>query len=81
MKLKCLIFDAPAKSYILAIKGHTAYFGCTKCVEEGNFVNNRMMYQNLNAQLRTNESFRNKTQEEYHRIETSLKILPLDLVS
>lgn len=32
IKLNALICDAPAKSLICGIKGHTGYFICTKCI-------------------------------------------------
>jgi len=31
-KLSMLTCEIPAKSYVLAIKGHSGYFSCTKCV-------------------------------------------------
>ncbi|EFN67070.1 hypothetical protein EAG_00205, partial [Camponotus floridanus] len=30
-----IICDAPAKAFILKIKGHNGYFSCTKCITEG----------------------------------------------
>jgi len=38
-KLLMLICDTPAKSYVLAIKGHSGYFSCTKCDIEGDMAN------------------------------------------
>ncbi|KAM7313403.1 hypothetical protein ISCGN_003268 [Ixodes scapularis] len=34
IELSALICDAPAKSYVLGIKGHNGYFSCTKCQTE-----------------------------------------------
>ncbi|KAJ8948268.1 hypothetical protein NQ314_008448 [Rhamnusium bicolor] len=34
-RIKMLTCDVPAKSYMLCIKGHTAYYSCTKCKQEG----------------------------------------------
>lgn len=44
-----LICDAPAKSFVLCVKGHTRYSGCTKCIQEGEFVNSRMTFPELNT--------------------------------
>lgn len=38
--LHCLICDAPAKSFVLNVKGHNAYHNCTKCNIAGKWVSN-----------------------------------------
>ncbi|VEN55095.1 unnamed protein product [Callosobruchus maculatus] len=37
VKLRCIICDAPAKSFIMKIKGHTGYHSCTKCTQEDSY--------------------------------------------
>ncbi|KAL6417656.1 hypothetical protein ACFW04_014412 [Cataglyphis niger] len=34
-----LICDAPAKSFVLCVKGHTGFYSCTKCVIKGEYMN------------------------------------------
>ncbi|CAN7944463.1 unnamed protein product, partial [Ixodes pacificus] len=80
VKLAAVICDAPAKSYVLGIKGHSGYFSCTRCETEGKFINGRMCFPQLDAKLRTNQSFRDCAQEEHHVKGTELKELPIDLV-
>lgn len=60
LKLTKLICDAPAKSFVLCMKGHTGYSGCTKCNQEGEFVNSRMTFPELNSRLRTDNSVKGK---------------------
>lgn len=36
--LNSILSDAPAKSFITYTKGHTGYFSCSKCIQEGDFV-------------------------------------------
>lgn len=74
------ILDAPAKSFILCVKGHNAYHGCTKCTTEGVMVNNRMCFPDLNNCLRTNEGFRNGMYEDYHIGATPLLSLDIDII-
>lgn len=69
-----VICDSPAKVFILNVKQHNAYHSCNSCVEEGTFINNRMSYLGINASLRSNESFRSKTDEDYHK-----SLSPLEL--
>ncbi|CAN7949918.1 unnamed protein product, partial [Ixodes hexagonus] len=80
VELAGLVCDAPAKSYVLGIKGHNGYFSCTKCETEGEFINGRMCFPQLDAKLRTDQSFRDCAQEEHHVKGTELKKLSIDLV-
>lgn len=58
--------------------------GCMKCKTEGIYshISNTVIFPNLNAAPRTNESFRNKDDAQHHHGETPLTDLPLtvDLV-
>jgi len=64
-KIACYICDAPAKAYICCIKNHTGYYGCGKCETRGEYRSS-VIYPELNARLRTAESFRNQTQKDHH---------------
>ncbi|CAN7998523.1 unnamed protein product, partial [Ixodes pacificus] len=76
------ICDAPAKSFILCIKGHTGYYSCTKCTVRGTYINGRVCFPDLTASLRTDADFRSVSQEEHH-LHTGPSIsleLPVDIV-
>ncbi|CAH0552046.1 unnamed protein product [Brassicogethes aeneus] len=62
-----MLCDAPAKSYVLGVKGHNASVGCTKCTTEGTFIANRMTFPDLNARSRTHQDFINNVYEDYHK--------------
>lgn len=78
--INCFICDAPAKSSVLGIKLHNGYFGCTKCIQRGEFINRRMTFQDIDAPLRTDESFRSKSNKEFHNSDTIISKLPIDLI-
>jgi len=80
-KIVQVVCDAPAKSFILNVKGHNAYHGCNSCTVEGDFIRNRMAYLDLNAPLRTDDSFRGKKDEFYHKDVSPLEELPIDISS
>lgn len=44
VSIHSIICDAPAKSFITLIKGHTDYFSCSKCTIEGEFIANRICF-------------------------------------
>lgn len=77
-----ILCDAPAKAFILCVKNHNAYSSCTKCITEGTFINNRVTFPEINASLRTDEAFRNMTDENFHKGEaTALFKLNIGLIT
>lgn len=53
--------------------------GCNSCIIEGGFIQNRMAYLKLDASLRTDQSFRDTTDEFYHKDTSPLEDLPIDI--
>lgn len=80
IKVRAYICDAPAKALLSGIKGHTGYFGCSKCCQEGIFINSRMTFPELSASPRTNNSFREKHDENHHKFTSILEELDIDMV-
>ncbi|VEN37174.1 unnamed protein product [Callosobruchus maculatus] len=66
VKLRCIICDAPAKSFIMKIKGHTGYHSCTKCTQEGEYQKGRVCFPEISFTKRSDESFIAQTDEDYH---------------
>lgn len=60
--------DAPAKSFIMKVKGHSGYHSCTRCFVEGEYLNRRMCfpYQKIKPRERSHEGYTIKVQEEHH---------------
>jgi len=72
-----IICDAPAKSFLLKIKGHTGYFSCTKCTQEGEFLNGRICFpETKNNILRTDEAFIRYEYEDFHQGQSILLSIP-----
>lgn len=80
IQLNCVICDAPAKAFISNTKHHSGYFGCSKCICEGDYVEHRVVYLSTTSSLRTNQSFRNRTQPEHHHGSTVLESLDIDMI-
>lgn len=66
IKFRAFVCDAPARSFVLQIKGHTGYSGCTKCTDHGKHLVHRMTFPNLSAPLRTDESFTERQDRNHH---------------
>lgn len=79
--INAIICDAPAKAFITCVKSHTGYFGCSKCIQEGEFTDNRITFPELQSLLRTDESFRNKLHPDHHKSVSVLESLEIGMVS
>lgn len=82
IKVKGIIADAPARVFIKQIKGHSGYFACEKCTEEGDYLSGSISFPDGTASLRTDESFVLHLNEEHHvGVSPLLEIYGLGLVS
>lgn len=71
--LSSIICDAPAKSFILYTKGHNGFSSCSKCTITGENIQRTTFFPYTQTyNLRTDESFIQQTDEDYHKGETSL---------
>lgn len=68
--------DAPAKSYVLKVKGHSGFFSCTRCVIEGEYVNNRVAfpYSEIKSKERTHDAYHQMLDDDFH-ISNEISIL------
>lgn len=85
--LKTVICDAPARAFVKCTQLHNGHYGCDKCEEKGVWMSHRMTFSKLDAPLRTDESFRNKSQAQHHKpgkppfLETNLADTGIGMVS
>lgn len=79
--LNCFICDAPAKAFISGTKNHNGYFGCSKCIIEGDYCENRIVFLERDCLPRTDSSFANRQQPEHHLEKSALEILSVGMVS
>jgi len=60
--------DAPAKSFVLKIKGHSGFDSCTRCTEEGEYLKKRTCFPLTPASLvkRTHNDYITRKYDEHH---------------
>jgi len=63
--VEAICCDAPAKSYILNIKGHTGFSSCTRCKIVGVFLERRVCFPDVLNVKRTHNEFLDRYDEDY----------------
>lgn len=76
-RIEALICDAPAKAFVLCVKGHSGYYSCTKCQIEGEYVGNRICFPEVDAPLRTDNDFVRKIDDNYHKPDVTCILLEI----
>ena len=65
INLSCFICDAPARAFIKNIKGHNAYHGCDKCIQNGVWEG-KVTFPEIDSPLRTDADFDEMKDENHH---------------
>lgn len=78
---QALICDAPAKSFVLNVKGHTGKVSCVRCHSEGIWDTSRVCFPNIDSTPRTHEEFIQYSDTNFHNGKTILtELVSFDLV-
>jgi len=86
IKIQLICCDAPAKSFIMRIKGHSGFSSCTRCVHEGEYCNNRVCFPYIDngSVSRTHDDYVCMKDEEHHTSTTisCISLIPdIDIIS
>lgn len=76
IRIKGFCMDAPAKAFILSVKGHSGYSSCTRCKEEGEYYCNRITFPDFSCIPRTHEEFLSKADPDFNVSDTPLTSIP-----
>ena len=80
--LRAVICDAPAKAMVKAVKQYNGYYGCDRCELKGKHTGGRHIFHQFdNLHLRTNASFRVKTNDEHHNGDSIFCELDIDMIT
>jgi hypothetical protein len=80
IRIRCLIADAPARSFLKCVKNHNAY-GCERCNRKGRWEKRVIYPKKSIGELYTDSTFLNQQFAKHHDGISPLKELKLGLVS
>jgi hypothetical protein len=80
VRIRCIIADAPARSFLKCTKTHNAYFGCERCYCKG-FWSKRVVFDNAEYDDYTDATFKDQTFSEHHEGISPLSELNLGLIT
>jgi hypothetical protein len=81
IELSAVVCDTPARAFVKRVKGHSGYFGCDKCEQEGDYINGRVVFPETDSILRSDASFRSQLNEEHHLGPSPFCELPIDMIA
>lgn len=58
---------------LLGLKFPTGYYGCSRCTTKGIYCENRVCFPELNAPLRSDKNFKDRTQPQHHHFTSLLE--------
>lgn len=73
------VCDVSARAFLKCTKTNSGYSSCDKCIEVGKYLN-KVVFPSETAQKRTNETFRQQTDDDHHLERSPLLDLPIDLI-
>ena len=80
------VCDAPARSFVTGTYGHTGKNACPKCKTVGVYYvkpgrkKGRVIYPDMEAALRTHQSFISRETAEHHKMRSIIEDLKIDMV-
>lgn len=74
------VLDSPARTSCKSVKHINGYSACDFCLAEGDSIDHRMAFLDLEAPLRNDRDYRSRKYDDYHKQESVLELLPIDMV-
>lgn len=73
----CFVCDAPARAFLQCIVSHTGYNGCGYCRQEGQRVDNRLIFPVHDSPSRTDECYASVSENNQIKASPLINIVPL----
>jgi len=81
VSIQSIVCDATARSYVKCIKPHNSYHGCERCTDAGKWIAGTVTFLSTKQPLRTDDSFRNKTDDDHQIGQSHIACLNVGLVT
>lgn len=57
VKIKVFTCDAPARQFMKGVKSHTGFYSCERCIVKGEYVQHRVVFNDVNSAERSGTEF------------------------
>ena len=72
VNILAFVCDAPARQFLKGIKAHNGYHGCERCIIEGSYEYHRMLFHDIDCELRDDDSFKNNLYMGTHQVQRTV---------
>lgn len=79
--IRAVICDSLARALVTYSKGHGGFYGCGKCIQEGEYNDHRMLFLDMDAPSRTDFNFISRINEEHHLGKSNFEEIGVGIVS
>lgn len=81
IRIRAYICDAPARAFLCSVLPHQAMLGCNKCEQRCiRTLEGKKAFLTTSGELRTDDSFRDRRQVEYHKEDFVQRLTPLEVL-
>ena len=80
-RVRCIVADAPARSFLKSCANFNGHYGCERCEQRGEWKEHRMLFLESNATPRLDSSFNEPVCETHVKGSSPLSSLKLGLVT
>lgn len=80
VSISCFVCDAPARAFLKNVKLCSGYYGCEKCVQQGEW-NGRVIFTDTKSPARTDVAFDEMVDIDHHHGRSPLSSIGVGLVS
>ncbi len=81
IRIRCLVADAPARSFLKCIKNHNAYYGCERCSRKGKWKGRVIYPVRTLGELYSDNSFKLLEFPKHHQGVSPLAQLDIGMIS
>jgi hypothetical protein len=75
-KVTC-VCDTPARAFVLSLKGHTSFNGCSWCRQTGCYMNDRISFSRVVSEKRTDSDYASFSENNQNSITPFMNIVPM----
>lgn len=81
IRIRCIVADAPARSFLKSVNNHNAYYGCERCSRKGKWQRRVIYPVNRVGEMYSDSSFAERKYIKHHCGDSPIEQLSIGMIS